>query len=107
MIISKSENKILLNCSHNFHYNCFVMNIEYDNNLTYNSCPICRNSFNMPYPITKDMKKKMDDKCPICLNKLGYKFNIHKTECGHSFHKNCFNIWEKQNSTCPMCRRTV
>ncbi len=45
-----------------------------------------------------------EDNCPICLNSLT-ESEVHKTHCGHSFHKNCFDKIIKKE--CPMCRANL
>ena len=42
-------------------------------------------------------------KCPICMD-FFEKSNITTTTCGHQFCCNCVDLWEEQNSSCPMCR---
>lgn len=31
----------------------------------------------------------------------------YKSECGHTFHKNCIIEWLKRSETCPMCRKEI
>ena len=49
--------------------------------------------------------------CSICLGELLPEEQIHKTKCGHKFHKECFDTLENtyQNATlkCPMCNTVL
>jgi hypothetical protein len=45
-----------------------------------------------------------EDNCPICLNSLT-ESEVHKTQCGHLFHKKCFDKIIKKE--CPMCRANL
>ena len=48
-----------------------------------------------------------DDKCSICLNSIT-ESDVYKTQCGHSFHKDCFDQLKKKGfDTCPMCRANL
>ena len=53
-------------------------------------------------------KKTLEDigDCSICLKKM-YCNNSIKTECNHTYHKMCLEIWLKDKDTCPMCRATI
>ena len=42
-------------------------------------------------------------KCPICMD-LVEESKITTTKCGHQFCCNCVDLWEEENSSCPMCR---
>ncbi len=54
--------------------------------------------------MSSDMEK---DNCPICLNSLTDS-EFQTTQCGHSFHKNCFDQLKKKGfDTCPMCRASL
>lgn len=47
----------------------------------------------------------MTTDCAICYEELGYvPYKITALDCGHSFHKVCFNSWIEINRKCPMCR---
>jgi ankyrin repeat protein len=55
---------------------------------------------------TKKMNSKkqncIGEKCPICLEILDDINNLFMTKCYHSFHVNCWNLYNKQ--ICPICR---
>ena len=40
--------------------------------------------------------------CPICMETLDT--NVIVTHCAHKFHSNCLMEWNRQNTTCPLCR---
>lgn len=40
--------------------------------------------------------------CAICLSILNEE--IEELSCSHSFHKDCINLWNHNNNTCPLCR---
>lgn len=44
------------------------------------------------------------DICNVCLDKINE--NIYM-ECGHSFHKECINVWLEKNNNCPICRKIL
>lgn len=50
-----------------------------------------------------------DNSCPICWDEIEDKTkNIIITECGHTFHSNCFLTNVSRNGfDCPMCRRLL
>ena len=47
------------------------------------------------------------DECSICLEKYKVNDKILNLNCRHSFHKDCINIWLKDNNTCPQCRENI
>ena len=46
--------------------------------------------------------------CSICLDDEN-KEKVVITECHHSFHKECLDVWLKTNakSSCPYCRQVI
>ena len=48
----------------------------------------------------------MQNTCTICLTEIGQR-NITTLPCGHSFHYNCINIWNRDHNTCPFCRSQI
>lgn len=58
-------------------------------------------SMNKVVPVKEDDE---DDICVICLQPIIYKYLVYKTNCGHTFHKNCLNEWLCENRSCPICR---
>ena len=46
------------------------------------------------------------EKCCVCLSNLDN--NISKLNCNHLFHTECLNNWiQKDNNTCPLCRKYI
>lgn len=105
--INKYDSKISLKCNHDYHYKCFVSMIEYDNKLSFNKCPTCLKDLEIPFYVMKETHKKNNHSCSICMDKLGYQFNIHETECNHLFHKKCFDQWFILKKNCPLCRQKI
>jgi hypothetical protein len=46
----------------------------------------------------------LQDKCPICLEKLSIGDDIYLIPCCHYFHKNCLKDWIMIENDCPSCR---
>ena len=42
--------------------------------------------------------------CSICLDNIPNS-DIKELRCNHKFHRNCINIWLRENNTCPLCRQ--
>ena len=51
------------------------------------------------------------EKCVICLDEMTKGEVLMTTSCGHTFHKECFDLFEKSNKKtilkCPSCRKIV
>ncbi|XP_038615881.1 E3 ubiquitin-protein ligase TTC3 [Tachyglossus aculeatus] len=47
-----------------------------------------------------------EDPCIICHDELNQGV-LCKLECGHQFHKQCIDLWLKEQNTCPTCRKHV
>lgn len=41
--------------------------------------------------------------CPICFDEVSLRC-LHKTFCGHVYHKNCIMKWFETSDECPVCR---
>lgn len=54
--------------------------------------------------IHSSTKKKINDTCPICLEKNNLDFVLN---CGHCYHKNCISKWVIDNEKCPYCNQSV
>ena len=113
-IIKNNTSSIKLNCSHNFHYDCYFTNLLLDIkgnidllNDNIKSCPKCKKdqtvSFFKNFDTEGKMKKIKED-CPICLQELGYVCEIVETQCNHKYHIKCLSKWVKKKMDCPMCR---
>ena len=94
MCNSKVEGaKVTLECGCQFHLNCYLLVQQEPNCLT------CGDKINKTEDDYED--------CSICLEKL--KSGKVKTNCGHSFHKDCINSWIRigrghNTDKCPNCR---
>ncbi|GFR02121.1 hypothetical protein TNCT_585821 [Trichonephila clavata] len=53
--------------------------------------------YSAPFP---DPVFQFPDKCLICLEPMHFPY---KTQCGHTFHKDCLE--RTQSPTCPVCRQ--
>jgi hypothetical protein len=51
------------------------------------------------------------EKCVICLDEMTKGEVLMTTSCGHTFHKECFDLFEESNKKtilkCPSCRKIV
>lgn len=45
--------------------------------------------------------------CPICLSAIGEGEELRTLPCGHSFHKECCDMWLTTSGTCPTCRYQI
>ena len=72
-------------------------------------CPIIKG-----FRLTKEKlisEKLENEKCSICMEKFKTSDIVHKTLCGHCFHKNCLSEYLKLESKqsliykCPLCRK--
>ena len=43
--------------------------------------------------------------CSICMEAIDETASLSKTECGHTFHFQCLYRWNRNHTTCPMCRK--
>ncbi|KAG8883142.1 hypothetical protein FRB98_003287 [Tulasnella sp. 332] len=60
----------------------------------------------LPYKDSKEAQK--EERCPICLDDYGQEDTVMGiAECGHFFHKDCFQPWLKTSRTCPYCRQNI
>lgn len=105
--INSNSNQVILKCDHSYHYGCFVSMIEYEKKFSFNNCPSCKKDLDVPFYVSKEVKKKNNGKCSICLEKLGYNFNIYETDCKHFFHNKCIDQWIKLKKNCPLCRTSL
>jgi len=46
-----------------------------------------------------------DIECCICMEKNAQEWI--RTQCNHSFHRECLNNWTNTNNTCPICRKIL
>ena len=45
-----------------------------------------------------------NEQCSICFENIDLKDDCTKTMCGHMFHTECLQEWNKFNQNCPNCR---
>lgn len=45
-----------------------------------------------------------EEECSICLDD---KTNEVMLKCKHSYCKDCIELWERNNKTCPLCRKII
>ena len=57
-------------------------------------------------PLLNENNYETSYECPICFESVN-EFNITTTNCNHSFHKKCLDIWLEENFDCPMCRKLI
>jgi hypothetical protein len=53
-----------------------------------------------------------ENNCSICLEEFKNEDLLKKLNCNHIFHKDCLGTWinnntNKNNNTCPLCRRVL
>jgi len=63
----------------------------------------------LPSLLFKDsLEAQKEERCPICLDDYGQLDTVMGiAECGHFFHKDCFQPWLKTSRTCPYCRQFI
>ena len=66
------------------------------------------------YNLNKKTKKvknadleNLINECSICLEQYKLNEKIIQLECDHIFHKSCFELWFKNNNSCPICRDNI
>lgn len=53
-------------------------------------------------------KKKWDNICPICINKIRCdRGELFKTACNHYYHMDCFVQYINTNNVCAVCRSVL
>ena len=55
----------------------------------------------------KDSQTGLGESCSICLESFKKNQIVKILCCEHKFHRKCIHTWNKQNSTCPICRSHV
>ena len=68
-----------------------LRNVE---SLTYNNSPSLTN-----------MVIPEEGQCGLCYREEVGARLIKLTECGHTFHKDCFRYWDDYGQRCPLCRQ--
>jgi hypothetical protein len=50
---------------------------------------------------------RQESESVISLNIANSNQTVHKTHCGHYFHKKCLEVWCESRHNCPMCRNLI
>ena len=122
---SKKKTNKCINCNIKFgEYFCNICSF-YDNKIEKDyyhcdKCNICRvgkkNTFHCDNckicVINENHKchniKNIHSNCPICLEDLFSSINpVIFLNCGHSLHRDCFNLYAKTNYKCPICKKSI
>ncbi|KFO21670.1 E3 ubiquitin-protein ligase RLIM [Fukomys damarensis] len=45
--------------------------------------------------------------CSVCIREYTEGDKLRQLPCSHEYHAHCIDHWLSENSTCPICRRTV
>ncbi|KAL4353351.1 hypothetical protein GQ457_06G007530 [Hibiscus cannabinus] len=52
--------------------------------------------------------KEIGNECPVCLSVFADGEEVKQlTECKHSFHTTCIDLWLNSHDNCPVCRAAV
>uniref|UniRef100_A0A0E0LA50 RING-type domain-containing protein n=1 Tax=Oryza punctata TaxID=4537 RepID=A0A0E0LA50_ORYPU len=58
------------------------------------------------FPYAPSLTERLE--CAICLERFQRgELCSELPECCHVFHRDCFALWIKSNSTCPLCRARI
>lgn len=85
-----------------------LINYCKENEIDFEIVGINGNAIQDSFHFVNDLNSEKEN-CSICLD-LGKK-KFCKTNCGHLFHKNCLNIWNKSQKAnnleakCPLCNQ--
>ena len=85
------------------------MNINYNNFLDnkIKNLPEWYKKYNYTNNIIKDEDSNKNKVCCICLDNFENPTSIKVLECKHIFHRNCINLWLKNKTNCPICRKNT
>jgi hypothetical protein len=56
-----------------------------------------------PYNNIVELKKKIGEDCPICLDEMVDINDMSITKCLHAFHRSCYSGYKNKHE-CPCCR---
>merc|ERR1712129_445976 len=45
--------------------------------------------------------------CVICIQDLVDGDEVRTMPCGHTFHRECMDVWLQRSRFCPLCRRPI
>lgn len=48
-----------------------------------------------------------DDLCSICVDTFAANDYVRHLECGHTFHRECIDLWLLRRAECPLCKGKV
>jgi len=93
-------------------YGCMVIDNRYDGGVYWYKAELHPDfkkynfpKFTMPKPCKnlEELKKKIGENCPICLEEMANINNMLITKCLHAFHQSCYSGY-KDKHKCPYCR---
>ena len=51
------------------------------------------------------MEPGVEPRCAICLGEYEAGEGLRRPKCGHSFHKDCLDVWLTNKAVCPICQQ--
>jgi hypothetical protein len=58
--------------------------------------------------IIETIEEEPDMLCAICQDDIEVGQQVRKiNHCGHTFHKDCIDVWFRENPQCPTCRHDI
>ena len=57
--------------------------------------------------VISELEGELLNECSICLENFVVGQRITQLSCHHPFHKDCLNLWIRDNHNCPLCRLSV
>jgi hypothetical protein len=54
-----------------------------------------------------DEMSMTDARCAICLVEYSAHEKLRTLRCSHHFHKECIDLWLKNNKNCPLCQQNI
>jgi hypothetical protein len=62
----------------------------------------------LPEAIASEIFSSEDQECPICLNDICPCDAVRQlSNCSHTFHRSCIDLWLLRRADCPLCKQTV
>lgn len=55
--------------------------------------------------LVNSKQKNTEKCCSICLENFNISEYLFNTNCNHTFHYDCINLWKMYSNTCPLCRK--
>lgn len=94
---------LLYNCTNKCGYRQYLQ--EFEQGIRQPSSLTDNQISNIQIIIYNTDEDENKDNCSICLDDYIDDDELRKLSCNHIFHKECVDIWLKNNSLCPICRR--